>query len=259
MLDERVKDNPWAEAFRFYAGKPLRFDGRNVGTLCVGGPEPRKLSSGQLRVLRDLGDMVEEQFKSKMLSDAQLGLAKELTSVKLFAAVDGLTKVWSRSAIVELAARALATDVTGFLLVDVDHFKRVNDTFGHQTGDEVLRRVAERTRDAIREKDALGRFGGEEFLAVLTSCGDEQALEAVGERIRASVAKEPVRIGDTLIPITVSVGGAVGRAPEHSMEMLLKGADEALYRAKHLGRNRVQTTLCTPSLLVRAAKLPPTR
>ena len=257
MLDERVKDNPWAEAFRFYAGVPLRFNGRNVGTLCVGGPEPRELCPDQLRVLRDLGDMVEEQFKSKVLSDAQLGFAKELNSVKLVAAVDGLTQVWSRSSIVELAARELATGPTGFLLIDVDYFKSVNDQFGHQVGDEVLRRVAGRTREAIREKDAVGRYGGEEFLAVLASCS-QQALEVVAERIRANVAKEPVRIGQTVIPVTVSIGAAVGKAPEHSIELLLKGADEALYRAKHLGRDRVQTMLLTPSLFARAAELPPT-
>ena len=258
MLDERVKDNPWAEAFRFYAGVPLRFNGRNVGTLCVGGPEPRQLGPDQVRVLRDLGNMAEEQFKSKVLSDAQLDLAKELTSAKRVAAVDGLTQVWSRSSIVELAARALATDSTGFLLIDVDHFKKVNDTFGHQVGDEVLKRVAERARQAIRGNDAVGRYGGEEFLAVLESCS-HQALEAVAERVRANVAKEPICIGDAMIPVTVSVGGAVGKAPEHSMELLLKGADEALYRAKHLGRDRVQTMRLTPSLFARAAELPATR
>lgn len=258
MLDERVKDNPWAESFRFYAGVPLRFNGRRVGTLCVGGPEPRELGPDQLRVLRDLGDMVEGEFKTKMLSDAQHGLAQELSSLKLVAAVDGLTKVWSRSSIVELAARALATDSTGFLLIDVDHFKRVNDNFGHQVGDEVLRRVAERIRGAIREKDAVGRYGGEEFLAVLTSCS-EQALEAVAERIRENVAKEPIRIGETTIPVTVSVGAAMGKAPECSMELLLKGADEALYRAKELGRDRVEKMRLTPSLLARAATLPPIR
>lgn len=258
LLDERVKDSPWAEAFRFYAGVPLRFNGRNVGTLCVGGPEPRELSPDQLRVLRDLGNMVEEQFQSKVLSDAQLGLARELSSVKLRAAVDGLTKVWSRSSIVELAARALATESTGFLLIDVDHFKSVNDKFGHQVGDEVLRRVAERIREAIRGTDAVGRYGGEEFLAVLASCSPE-ALKAVAEQIRVDVAQEPIRIGDTMIPVTVSVGGAVGKGPEHSMELLLKGADEALYWAKHLGRDRVQTMNLTPSLFVRAAELPPIR
>jgi diguanylate cyclase (GGDEF)-like protein len=126
-------------------------------------------------------------------------------------------------------------------LLDVDHFKAINDEFGHGVGDEALRAVAERAQGALRAHDRLGRWGGEEFLAVLSEAGPGEA-ERVGERLREAIGHVPLELEDGRnIPISVSVGIAVS-APEVDgpVEALVKRADEALYVAKREGRNRVK-------------------
>jgi diguanylate cyclase (GGDEF)-like protein len=120
------------------------------------------------------------------------------------------------------------------LLLDVDHFKRINDRYGHPTGDEVLVAIAEAVGNAIRDGDLLGRTGGEEF-AVLLPATDRGAATEVGERIRTAFAS----LVDLPEPMTVSVGVAVGRGAEVSPVALLRAADRAMYDAKDAGRDRV--------------------
>ena len=121
--------------------------------------------------------------------------------------------------------------------VDVDHFKRINDTHGHQAGDEVLGEVARRLAGAVRSGDELARWGGDEFVAILPDTDREGALRAA-ERMRAAVASAPVRVAGTEVPVTISVGWAhwVGDTPDD----LLARADRSLYQAKDLGRNTVR-------------------
>jgi diguanylate cyclase (GGDEF)-like protein len=131
------------------------------------------------------------------------------------------------------------------MYIDLDHFKSVNDRYGHQGGDEVLREVAARIKEELRLSDALGRFGGEEFVVLLVDAKQDAAL-AVAERIRASVANQPLLLtsGETL-NVTVSIGVATLNAVERkdaievSAQQLLARADQALYQAKQIGRNRV--------------------
>lgn len=120
--------------------------------------------------------------------------------------------------------------------LDVDHFKAVNDTYGHAAGDLVLQTVANRALKALRAYDALGRIGGEEFLVVMPGVGPRDA-EIVLERLRRTVRATPVMVQSKELRVTVSIGGAVSMG--ESMDELLGRADEALYRAKSSGRDRV--------------------
>ena len=135
------------------------------------------------------------------------------------------------------AATALSVSFS-LLMVDVDHFKRVNDTYGHAAGDEVLRRLVGVCSAHLRRADVTGRMGGEEFLVLLPST-DEQAAVRVAEELRLVLASTVVEVECSQLQITVSIGVATRRATTASLEDLIKEADDALYRAKAAGRDRV--------------------
>jgi len=155
---------------------------------------------------------------------------------------DVLTGVWNRGALLELMDRELQratrsrTD-TGVLMLDLDHFKNVNDKYGHLTGDVVLKEVAHRISHTVRAYDLLGRYGGEEFVAVLPECDKEQ-LQLSSERIRLAIGGAPILAASSEIATTVSIGGSIAMAGVPSVKDLLSAADTALYRAKNGGRNR---------------------
>jgi diguanylate cyclase (GGDEF)-like protein len=140
----------------------------------------------------------------------------------------------------QLLAHGQRTDeMLSLVMFDVDHFKVVNDTYGHETGDVVLLALAQRAREATRAQDVLGRFGGEEFLGILPGAGRDAALTAA-ERLRAHVAEVPLATPSGAVAVTISVGVATtlpGADVSHAG--LLAAADHALYAAKHRGRNCV--------------------
>ena len=155
---------------------------------------------------------------------------------------DSLTGVWNRAAIMDVLKRELLRaqregTAVGILLADLDHFKNVNDVYGHLAGDAVLREVAQRINAAVRTYDAVGRYGGEEFLIVLSGVEAEPILHA--DRIRALVSAEPVITQEGSIPVTLSLGAAVSSEDLIEPDAILRVADAALYRAKRAGRNRV--------------------
>jgi len=136
------------------------------------------------------------------------------------------------------------------LMIDVDHFKVINDTFGHPTGDLILQEVANRLRAGLRKKDYLGRYGGEEFTAILPETNDDDALE-VAERLRRRVAQEPFLIpGHSSRQITISIGAAIMAAATSNPEDLVNIADQALLKAKQGGRNRVYPPTMGPLMAV---------
>jgi diguanylate cyclase (GGDEF)-like protein len=161
------------------------------------------------------------------------------------ATTDGLTGLSNRRSLFHLAERSFAA-ATRYgrpltaLMFDIDHFKRVNDTYGHGVGDEVLREIARRCESGVREVDILGRYGGEEFVALLPETGLDGAM-GVAERLRTSVGGTPIETSAGPIPITISAGVAALGGGCASLKDLLEQADAALYDAKHSGRNRVRS------------------
>ncbi len=157
---------------------------------------------------------------------------------------DALTAIWNRGTILSLMKTELERSnrerqSTSFLLCDIDHFKQVNDRHGHLVGDIVLQEIAQRLIAAVRSYDFVGRYGGEEFLIILSHC-DESTLVARSERIRAAIASQPIIAGSKELPVSMSVGAITCRNwnPSIPIERILARADTALYRAKAEGRNR---------------------
>jgi len=167
------------------------------------------------------------EFREAARTDAKTGLAN--------------SSYWREVAEREIARARSGREPLAVLLVDVDHFKDVNDRYGHLTGDEVLRAVANALTDGLRPRDFVGRFGGEEFVVLLTGSDLEQGKHAA-ERIREHVADVTVEPSNRRDPVrvTISVGVAAFRESGHSVHELLDAADTALYAAKHAGRNCVR-------------------
>jgi len=167
---------------------------------------------------------------------AQEALQREATH-------DGLTGLWGHKAILQILDRELLRSqrsgtTVSVMMADLDHFKSVNDTLGHAAGDEVLRMVARELGAAVRPYDAVGRYGGEEFLIVAPECGTEDA-RVLAERIRAYIANTRISMNGRAVSVTISLGTAT-RASGRAEDLLL-AADQALYRAKMQGRDRVET------------------
>lgn len=190
----------------------------------------------------DLVGLGEVYLRFQMMSNAEVTERDRLVARATQAETDPLTGLGSRHYMADVVPKILAEcDGRGLslslLVVDLDHFKRVNDTLGHPIGDKVLAAVAQAVRAAIRDADVVVRYGGEEFIAFLADADREQA-KAVAERVRRSVetiATESLAPGFRL---TVSIGAAE-RIERETFDDLLKRADAALYRAKGGGRNRV--------------------
>lgn len=168
---------------------------------------------------------------------------------------DYLTGVWNRAGILDILQRECARTErnkgrVAVIMADIDHFKAVNDTYGHFAGDDVLREVCRRMLAAVRSYDSIGRYGGEEFVIVLP---DSETLNGVeqAERLRKGVGATPVESGGTAIPVTLSLGVAVmSQSHPSDYQALLRMADAALYRAKESGRNRTcvgETEVATPA------------
>jgi len=246
--DPRFADNPLVvgdPSIRLYAGQPLHApDGHRVGTLCVIDREPRTLGPEELVTLKDLAVTVERELEAQALSASEQALRRELQNTKKAASTDPLTRAWNRGAImrlleVELQRARQHQDGVAVAMVDLDHFKRINDTFGHPGGDEVLRMAADHMRASLRRQDSVGRYGGEEFLIVMTGCGRTDSMQ-VCERVREQIATSPVELSAGPCSVTASIGlwqGVPG--PEHSPASVIAAADVALYEAKHAGRDRV--------------------
>jgi len=170
-------------------------------------------------------------------------LLKSREEFRYQATHDGLTGTWNRRAIFDLLRRefdmtARSGMAIGLMMIDVDHFKEVNDTHGHLAGDAVLKEIARRIQEVLRSYDLVGRYGGEEFLIVLPDCDLDQ-VRTCAERIRRAMADEPVCLGDWSIPVTVSVGMVIANSLLATEKDALAAADTALYRAKNSGRNQV--------------------
>ncbi|HEV3333540.1 MAG TPA: diguanylate cyclase [Bryobacteraceae bacterium] len=175
----------------------------------------------------------------------QLLMARE--ALRQQATHDGLTGLLNRSSIMEILHKELARSQRenlplSVLMIDLDHFKQINDQRGHLAGDAVLREASARMKSAIRRYDAIGRYGGEEFLVVLPGC-DAAGGVAQAERLRLALATRPFPISGQAINVTCSIGcSLVSGVSLSDPDCLVREADEALYVAKANGRNRVESS-----------------
>lgn len=169
------------------------------------------------------------------------------------ARLDGLTGINNRMYLMECLENEVQRSLRfrrpfTLLFLDIDHFKNINDQFGHSVGDSVLKQVVKTVRAVIRPVDVIGRHGGEEFLVGLVET-DEATARQVAERIRLKVAHTPCRVDATRVTLTVSIGVATLAGPIDRIEKLIDQADRALYRAKNSGRDQVQVYSEEPVLL----------
>lgn len=176
--------------------------------------------------------------------DLQYALLTVQEALAVQATHDMLTGMLNRAGFHDAFSRELARAARegtplAVVLADVDHFKRINDTWGHQAGDVVLQTVARQLKDCLRPYDLIGRYGGEEFVIVLPGCGASGAV-ALAERLRTQIAQEVITFPGGSAMVTASLGVAVSPRGDVTPDTLIRAADRALYRAKQRGRNRVE-------------------
>ncbi len=227
--DPRVSDNPFVKGppyLRSYIGAPLTTsDGYNLGTLCSFDTRPRRFEPREIEILRKCADLVVNQLELR--SQANRDVLTGALNRRSF--VTALTQEISR-----LRRRAGAA-VVAFL--DIDHFKRVNDTYGHPAGDRVLQKFTRIVAQHCRVGDKVARLGGEEF-AVLLPDTDLSSARIWAERMCSQIAESRFD-EDGAIRVTASIGLVELGDTETTIEAITQMADDALYRAKRLGRNRV--------------------
>jgi diguanylate cyclase (GGDEF)-like protein len=191
--------------------------------------EPQTVKGKNVGRVWGFRDVTEVRERTRQLQD--------------MASLDSLTGIRNRRTIFEFLSNELVCDrqnggPLAVIMADLDGFKKINDRYGHAAGDAVLRETAQRLRSGMRISDAVGRYGGEEFLIVLPGC-DEDSAESRAEEFRCIVESRPVSWDMREIGVTCSFGVAWTRAGVYNMGQLLQEADAALYRAKTAGRNRV--------------------
>ena len=230
LEDERFSDNPLVAGepnIRSYVGMPLLVDeGISLGTLCVIDTEPRKFKQIDLEILGHLRDALVEVLKYRRES-----------------LIDPLTSAFNRRMFDQLAEKSLAkatrdNQPMSIIVMDVDHFKTVNDNFGHNCGDFTLKQLVNLFHEQLRTQDNLFRMGGEEFAILLADTEITDALK-LAERIRASVESTDINFNGKQINVTISIGVAAYTNEYFSTVKILEAADKALYLAKEMGRNRV--------------------
>jgi diguanylate cyclase (GGDEF)-like protein len=230
LEDPRFANSPLVQGkpnIRFYAGVPLRTkDGHNIGALCSMDTKARDLSAEQITLLQDLARLVVDELE-----------------LRLLAGTDSLTGLMSRRQFLSVAQGDVErakryNKPLSCLVIDIDHFKAINDNYGHAVGDIVLQRVAAVCKSELRGGDYVGRIGGEEFAIILPETAMLDAF-IVAERFLATLAATDIKVAGHEIRVTASVGIADYAAVEGTLDQLLQAADIAMYDAKNSGRNRV--------------------
>ncbi|KQM51009.1 diguanylate cyclase [Sphingomonas sp. Leaf208] len=232
LADPRFAESPLVVGppyVRSYAGIPLRTpEGYNVGALCAMDTRPRRFSPADIAILSNFANIVCDELE-----------------LRLIAQVDHLTGALTRRGFVDQAQREMERTLrygraSSLIMIDVDHFKRVNDTYGHSIGDQVLKQIASLAETTLRPCDLFGRLGGEEFALLMPETSGAAAL-VVAERLRNTIAEHPMTLhGGGTIHVTASFGVAELSASFNTLTAWLERADTMLYAAKSGGRNRTQ-------------------
>lgn len=234
-LDPRFAGNPLVTGepnIRFYAGAPLvTADGLPIGTVCVIDREPRALAIPERKALQSLARQVV----------AQLELRQAIAGLERDSMTDPLTSLWNRRSLdrrlhAAWDLHANERSPLSVLMIDLDHFKRINDAYGHPAGDRTLMQAAAIIRDQIGHDGQVARFGGEEFCVVLPGMDAEMAYGRA-EQVRRALEQAPW--SDAMVTASVGVATAVP-GQEGSPNVMVTRADRALYVAKREGRNRVR-------------------
>lgn len=210
--------------------------------------DPSQVLTSQFFLLTSMGIAIVAQYRSQQRLHGECLIKikeRRLTAeIEQMASTDALTGLCNRRQFFTLAqaeferARRYGHPLS-LVMLDVDHFKHVNDTHGHGVGDEVLRAVARRIVDGMRQADIAARYGGEEFVIMLPETPGAAATQMFGERLRSRVSDAPIDTSAGRLEVTISMGVATVQADRETLANALKRADEALYAAKRAGRNRV--------------------
>ncbi|MYN02466.1 diguanylate cyclase [Pseudoduganella sp. DS3] len=232
-----------APFMRMYSSVPLvSSDGYAIGTLCVMNTKAGCLSSGQRDMLRKLARQVMALLELRANEKA---LKASMDELEMLATTDELTGLHNRRSLMnrlrfEVARTRRFRTPLSAVMIDVDHFKRINDEHGHQVGDEVLAAIGKLVRDNVRVIDVAGRYGGEELCILLPNTPPDGARK-FAESLRSRIEAQLHSAGARTVAVTASLGiGSFNHMDVDDAEMLLKQADAALYRAKANGRNRVE-------------------
>lgn len=220
-------------------------DERSTLEVFLGDREPHIWTDERASLFGDFLAICNEILNAGSQERELLDLVEESKQLRRLATVDHLTGLWNRNSIFSTLDRELERCFRerlpiSVIVADLDHFKNVNDRHGHLAGDSILEEVGRRLRRAVRNYDAVGRIGGEEFLIVMSSC-DEVVAASVAERIHDVIRSEPMPVGETRINVTISQG-LVTYSGEKRMSPaeLFEKADKALYLAKAKGRDGIQ-------------------
>ncbi|HEY7885747.1 MAG TPA: sensor domain-containing diguanylate cyclase [Cellvibrionaceae bacterium] len=248
LEDARFAHNPLVTGepyLRFYAGALLEtYDGFALGTLCVLDHQPRELSELQKNALSTLARQVMLLLELFKANNEQANMLRELEAARkemaALAATDYLTGLLNRRAFSHRLKQTYGEierkqSHACLMMMDLDHFKKVNDTHGHQLGDEVLQLFVDCCKTIFRAADSIGRWGGEEFIALLPHTNLDQATQ-VADRLRQAVAELPMPEVTPTINLTVSVS-VIALDARVDIKHTLRDLDDALYEAKDRGRN----------------------
>jgi diguanylate cyclase (GGDEF)-like protein len=228
---------------------------RRLAWVKAGGPEPMDLKMGNGTVVRCHVAILPGGGRMLIYSDVT-DIVRAAEELERLATIDGMTGIYNRRHFLNLADREWLRarrygHPLSFLMIDIDHFKSINDAFGHQVGDAVIVHLAEMTATCKRDSDVLARVGGEEFALLLPETSLREA-KIVAERLRVEVTQTKPPIAAAEVAPTISVGVAAATDDMSEFSVLMRAADEALYEAKRKGRNRV---VCLQSSAARQERL----